>query len=139
MTQANNHIISYNWRAFVTFFVAIAPAFPGYILSCANIGGQPDNLQKVSRLGFMTGFLIALVLYPLLCMISPPPGLGEGEAYHDEDTFVLPSAYDQSRPTQGKYSVVDSVDEGGSRESDNDHTSGEKNGSVTREKDALVL
>lgn len=120
----------YNWRAFVTFAVAVAPAFPGYVLSCANIGGQPDTLQKVSRLGFMTGFLIALVLYPLLCLLAPPPGLGEGEARHDEDVFVLPSAYDQSRPTQGKYAVVEGVEDGGgSRESEGENR-GEKHVSV---------
>lgn len=74
--------------------------------------------MKLSRLGYITGFVVAVVVYPILNFISPPRGLGEGEDHHDEDTFVLPSAYDQMRPTQGKYAVVDGVEEGGLRESD---------------------
>lgn len=101
----------FNWRAFLTFILAIAPAFPGYILSCANIDSPPNTLMRLSRLGFITGFVISLVVYPLLNLISPPRGLGEGEDRHDEDTFVLPSAFDQSRPTQGRYAVVDAVEE----------------------------
>lgn len=92
--------------------LAIAPAFPGYVLSCANIDREPNNLMKVSRLGFIIGFVIPLGVYPLLNYLWPPPGLGEGEDHHDEDTFILPSAYDQTRPSQGKYSVVDGVEEG---------------------------
>lgn len=67
--------------------------------------------MKLSRLGFLTGFVIALVIYPLLNLLAPPRGLGEGEDHHDEDTFVLPSAFDQSRPTQGRYAVLDGVEE----------------------------
>lgn len=80
-------------------------------MSCANINGVPNNLMKLSRLGFITGFVISLIVYPLLNLISPPRGLGEGEGHHDEDTFVLPSAFDQSRPTQGRFAVVDGVEE----------------------------
>lgn len=76
--------------------------------------------MKLSRLGFLTGFVVSLVVYPLLNMISPPRGLGQGEDHHNEDTFVLPSAYDQSRPTQGRFSVVDGVEE--VRDSDGDRT-----------------
>lgn len=120
-------LLSFNWRAFLTFFIAIAPAFPGYVLSCANIDKQPDSLMKLSRLGFMIGFLVPLGVYPLLNYLWPPRGLGEGEDHHDEDTFVLPSAYDQTRPTQGKYAVVEGVEEGVlSPDSDGDRA--EKNG-----------
>lgn len=116
---------SFNWRAFLTFVLAIAPAFPGYILSCANIDAEPNNLMKLSRLGFITGFVVSLVVYPLLNLIAPPRGLGEGEDRHDEDSFILPSAYDQTRPTQGRYAVVDGIEEGVLRDSDGDRV--EKN------------
>lgn len=33
----------------------------------------------------------------------PPAGLGEGHRRHDEDLLVLPTAYRQDIPTQGKY------------------------------------
>ncbi|CAN8097756.1 unnamed protein product [Discula destructiva] len=99
-----------NWRAFVTFFLAITPAFPGYIMSCAHINSSPNNLMKLSRLGLLTGFVVALVIYPLLNMLFPPPGLGEGVDHHDEDVFVLPSAFDQSKPTQGRFSGLESME-----------------------------
>lgn len=84
--------------------------------------------MKLSRLGFITGFVVALVLYPLLNFIFPPRGLGEGVDHHDEDGFILPSAYDQSRPTQGKYAVVEGVEETGQPDSDGDRT--EKSGAT---------
>lgn len=128
---------SVNWRAFVTFVLAILPAFPGYILSCANINKPPDNWMKLSRLGFITGFVLALIIYPLLSFIWPPRGLGEGEDHHDEETFVLPSAFDQSRPTQGRFSVVDAVEEA-SDETPHVPGKGEAKNEYTREKHVAV-
>lgn len=110
----------------MAFAVSIAPALPGYIMSCANIDGEPNNAMKLSRLGFIIGFVVAVVVYPLLSFISPPRGLGEGVDHHDEDMFILPSAFDQSRPTQGKYSVIDGVADVDSR--DSDKGSAEKHG-----------
>lgn len=93
--------------------------------------------MKLSRLGFITGFVIALVVYPLLNLAWPPRGLGEGEDHHDEDTFVLPSAFDQSRPTQGRYSVVDGVEEGtGTGAAGSDEGSGK--GEFPREKHVVM-
>lgn len=103
----------------MSFAVSIAPALPGYIMSCANIDGVPNNAMKLSRLGFIIGFVVAVVVYPLLNFISPPRGLGEGVDHHDEDMFILPSAFDQGKPTQGKYSIVEGVADVDSRDSDN--------------------
>lgn len=88
-------------------------------MSCANIDGVPNNAMKLSRLGFIIGFVIAVVVYPLLNFISPPRGLGEGVDHHDEDMFILPSAFDQGRPTQGKHSIVEGVPDVDSRDSEN--------------------
>lgn len=96
----------FNPRAFAAFIVAIAPAMPGYVMGCMDLNRPPNAWMKLSRLGFITGFLIAMVAYCFLSMVFPPRGLGEGEDHHDEDTLVLPTAYDQSKPTQGQYSLV---------------------------------
>lgn len=91
--------------------------------------------MKLSRLGFITGFVVSLIVYPTLNMLFPPKGLGEGEDHHDEDIFVLPSAFDQSRPTQGRFSVVDGVEDTGRPESDGDRA--EKNGLAKERSSAL--
>lgn len=88
-------------------------------MSCANIDGVPNNAMKLSRLGFIIGFVVAVVVYPLLNFISPPRGLGEGVDHHDEDMFILPSAFDQSKPTQGKYSIIEGMADVDSKSSDN--------------------
>lgn len=88
-------------------------------MSCANIDGVPNNAMKLSRLGFIIGFVVAVVVYPFLNFISPPRGLGEGVDHHDEDVFILPSAFDQNKPTQGKYSIVEGVADVDSRDSEN--------------------
>ncbi|KAK7569026.1 permease for cytosine/purines, uracil, thiamine, allantoin-domain-containing protein [Phyllosticta citricarpa] len=66
----------FNWRAFATFILAIFPAMPGYIMGCADLNRTPNGWMKLSRLGFITGFCIAMVVYPAFSWISPPPGLG---------------------------------------------------------------
>lgn len=45
----------FNWRAFVSFIIAIAPAMPGYIMGAHNVDGKLNNWIKLSRLGFLTG------------------------------------------------------------------------------------
>lgn len=71
------------------------------------------------------GFCISVLLYWLINMVFPPPGLGQGTDHHDEDTLVLPSAYRKDRPTQGQYSmIIDGVD--GGEDSSNSHLPAEK-------------
>ncbi|KAH9844736.1 ncs1 nucleoside transporter family protein [Teratosphaeria destructans] len=94
-----------NWRAVIAFVVAIWPAMPGYVMGCANLHREPNAWMKLSRLGFLTGFFIAVLVYWGLNKIWPSPGLGVGTRRHDEDTLVLPSAYRQDIPSQGRYSV----------------------------------
>ncbi|KAK8243539.1 NCS1 family nucleobase:cation symporter-1 [Phyllosticta capitalensis] len=96
----------FNWRAFASFVLAIFPAMPGYIMGCADLHRQPNGWMKLSRLGFITGFLIALLVYPTLSFIFPIPGLGEGSDHHDEDQLILPQGIYQDRPTQGQFSTI---------------------------------
>jgi nucleobase:cation symporter-1, NCS1 family len=92
----------FNLRAIVAFVVAIFPAFPGYIMSCIDLNSPPNNWSKLSRLGFLTGFCISMTIYVILSRLFPVPGLGEGEDHHDEETLILPTAFDQTQPTQGQ-------------------------------------
>ncbi|KAF2767221.1 hypothetical protein EJ03DRAFT_159577 [Teratosphaeria nubilosa] len=94
-----------NWRAVIAFVVAIWPAMPGYMMGCADLNRQPNAWMKLSRLGFLTGFFLAVLVYWALNKVWPSPGLGLGTRSHDEDTLVLPSAYRQDIPSQGRYSV----------------------------------
>lgn len=62
--------------------------------------------MKLSRLGFLTGFFLAIGIFWLCSVLFPPPGIGVGTKSHDEDTLVLPTAYRQDVPTQGQFSRV---------------------------------
>lgn len=79
-----------------------------------------------------TGFTLSMFFYYLFNKIAPPPGLGLGERKHDEDTLILPSAYRQDVPTQGRFSCVldgEAVSMSGrssEREKDGDGGGGEK-------------
>lgn len=86
----------------------------------------PNNNTKT------TGFTLSMFFYYLFNKIAPPPGLGLGERKHDEDTLILPSAYRQDVPTQGRFSCVldgEAVSMSGrssEREKDGDEGGGEK-------------
>ncbi|EMF15057.1 Transp_cyt_pur-domain-containing protein [Sphaerulina musiva SO2202] len=122
----------FNWRAFLAFSLAITPAMPGYIIGCSDLNQPPNAWMKLSRLGFITGFTLSMFFYYLFNKIAPPPGLGLGERKHDEDTLILPSAYRQDVPTQGRFSCVldgEAVSMSGrssEREKDGDEGGGEK-------------
>jgi nucleobase:cation symporter-1, NCS1 family len=94
-----------NWRACVSFVIAIFPAMPGYVMGCSDLNRVPNAWMKLSRLGFLTGFFISILVYWLCNKVFPPPGLGLGTREHDEDTLILPTAYRQDIPTQGHFSV----------------------------------
>ncbi|KAI5357463.1 putative purine-cytosine permease [Septoria linicola] len=108
----------FNWRAYAAFFIGVVPAMPGYIISVSDLDRSPNSAMKLSRLGFLTGFFISSLIYWLLSAVFPPPGIGLGTKGHDEDELVLPTAYRQDCPTQGKYIMpIDGVvvrDEDGS-------------------------
>ena len=52
----------------------------------------------------MPGFFLSSIIYYSLCRLFPPRGQGEGSYRHDENQLVLPTAYRQDVPTQGRYS-----------------------------------
>ncbi len=56
------------------------------------------------------GFFISSLAFWFLSTIFRPPGIGQGTKTHNEDELILPTAYRQDCPTQGKYSVpIDGV------------------------------
>jgi NCS1 family nucleobase:cation symporter-1 len=65
----------WNWRAFVSFFVAIFPSMPGFV--CA-VNGDPIAVgwTRLYQLSYFIGITIAGLLYWTLCKFFPPPGLG---------------------------------------------------------------
>lgn len=89
-----------------------------------------ENLTRIPQK--TTGFTLSMFFYYLFNKIAPPPGLGLGERKHDEDTLILPSAYRQDVPTQGRFSCVldgEAVSMSGrssEREKDGDEGGGEK-------------
>ncbi|KXT17659.1 hypothetical protein AC579_9041 [Pseudocercospora musae] len=106
----------FNPRAFIAFLLGIWPAMPGYIMGVSDLNRSPNSWMKLSRLGFITGFCLASIIYYLLCLFFPPAGLGQGTDHHDEDQLILPTAYRQDIPTQGRFSEASAIDGEGLKE-----------------------
>ncbi|KAF9261587.1 hypothetical protein L218DRAFT_930828 [Marasmius fiardii PR-910] len=72
-----------NWRPALAFIIAIFPTLPGLVMAVRDPTAD-NNWVKVFRITFFVGWAISFVTYILICTISPPPGLGEGEDRHDD-------------------------------------------------------
>ncbi|KAF9260965.1 hypothetical protein L218DRAFT_1079024 [Marasmius fiardii PR-910] len=72
-----------HWRPVVSWIVAVFPTLPGLVMSVQD-PTLDNNWVKLFRLTFFVGWAIAFVTYILICTISPPPGLGEGQDKHDD-------------------------------------------------------
>ncbi|KAJ7475748.1 permease for cytosine/purines, uracil, thiamine, allantoin-domain-containing protein [Mycena latifolia] len=94
----------FNLRTIATFIISFLPMFPGYIQETSNLEHPTDAAIKITTLGFILGFCISLIVYPIINFFFPPPGLGLGTTTHDENVLILPQGYDQTRPTQGTLS-----------------------------------
>lgn len=97
-----------NWRAFVSFFIAIFPSMPGFV--CA-VNGAPIAVgwTRIYQLSYFVGMTIAGVLYYGLCHYFPPIGLGVEEKLEDGEVIngvVVESPASCSGIDRGKNEAV---------------------------------
>jgi NCS1 family nucleobase:cation symporter-1 len=75
----------FNWRAFVSWLVGIAPAMPGFINAVNPKIKVPTGAQEIFYLAYIEGFAISFVIHYALNRFFPVPGLGEID---EEDFFA---------------------------------------------------
>ncbi|RDW57166.1 hypothetical protein BP6252_13814 [Coleophoma cylindrospora] len=63
-----------NWRAIVTWVIAVVPAFPGFV---GSMQGRTTGVDyRIYQISFFVGYPIAVVTYIIINKIFPPEGLG---------------------------------------------------------------
>ncbi|KAF2770845.1 hypothetical protein EJ03DRAFT_269933 [Teratosphaeria nubilosa] len=74
----------FNWRAFASWAIGTAFLMPGYIMSL-NDESAWNGWVKLFHLNFLAGVPMTMFLHWIICRFAPPPGLGLGTTYHDDD------------------------------------------------------
>ncbi|OCT44482.1 Thiamine transporter THI72 [Cladophialophora carrionii] len=83
----------FNWRAYVSWLVGMAPALPGFINAVNPSIKVPKGAQEIFYLAYIEGFALAFVVHYVLNRLFPVPGLGEID---EEDIFATFTA-DEAR------------------------------------------
>ncbi|KAI1610385.1 NCS1 nucleoside transporter family protein [Exophiala viscosa] len=78
-----NH--GFNWRAYVSWLIGMAPALPGFINAVNPSIHVPKGAQEIFYLAYIEGFVLAFVVHYVLNRLFPVPGLGEIDG---EDVFA---------------------------------------------------
>jgi NCS1 family nucleobase:cation symporter-1 len=75
----------FNWRAFASWLVGIAPALPGFINAVNPSISVPAGAQNIFYIAYIEGFAVAFAVYYVLNYFFPVPGIGEID---EEDYFA---------------------------------------------------
>jgi nucleobase:cation symporter-1, NCS1 family len=75
----------FNWRAFVSWLIGIAPALPGFINAVSPKIKVPIGAQEIFYLAYIEGFAISFLVHYGLNHFFPVAGLGEID---EEDYFA---------------------------------------------------
>jgi NCS1 family nucleobase:cation symporter-1 len=66
----------FNWRAFVSWLVGMAPALPGFVNAVNPNIKMPAGAQEIFYLAYIEGFALGFVVHYVLNYFFPVPGLG---------------------------------------------------------------
>jgi NCS1 family nucleobase:cation symporter-1 len=68
-----------NWRAYVAYISGIALPFPGFLgqLGVKSMAKPLNAGAQIYDLGYLVSFLTSMVIYVVLCKISPPKHVAE--------------------------------------------------------------
>ncbi|KAM0754373.1 hypothetical protein T439DRAFT_352392 [Meredithblackwellia eburnea MCA 4105] len=77
-----------NLRTVGVFCISLVPSFPGYIKTIQ--GKDYDAWRKISSFTILLGMAISVILCLAVNYFFPYKHSGEGELYHDDETFFLP-------------------------------------------------
>ncbi|KAK4946936.1 hypothetical protein LTR10_014078 [Elasticomyces elasticus] len=86
-----NH--GFNWRAYVSWLIGMAPALPGFINAVNPSIHVPKGAQEIFYLAYIEGFALAFLVHYVLNWLFPVPGLGEIDAEDVFATFSVEEAH----------------------------------------------
>ena len=78
-----NH--GFNWRAYASWLIGMAPALPGFINAVNPSIHVPKGAKEIFYLAYIEGFALSFVVHYVLNRLFPVPGLGEIDG---EDVFA---------------------------------------------------
>lgn len=77
-----------NWRAFVAYFLSIAPNLPGFV---GTVGAPQISIGvgalRIYYLSYWVGYAIAFIVYAILCYIWPVPGAPVKNIFKDKGWY----------------------------------------------------
>ncbi|WWD04001.1 hypothetical protein V865_002063 [Kwoniella europaea PYCC6329] len=73
-----------HWRGYVAYLCGFAVNAPGFIHTLAPNVSVPVGAQRIYYLSWITGTGISGLVYYLLCLLSPPPGMNRTFCEIDE-------------------------------------------------------
>lgn len=76
-----------NWRAYLCFFAGTVPGLPGLAAVVNENVRIPTGLFHYFQNSTIFSFICPLILYYLICLVSPPQGAGEIDEYDYFDVF----------------------------------------------------
>ncbi|OQV10232.1 hypothetical protein CLAIMM_14260 [Cladophialophora immunda] len=82
----------FNWRAYASWLIGMAPALPGFINAVNPSIHVPKGAQEIFYLAYIEGFALAFVVHYVLNRLFPVPGLGEIDAEDLFATFTVEEA-----------------------------------------------
>ncbi|OAL37940.1 hypothetical protein AYO20_02773 [Fonsecaea nubica] len=82
----------FNWRAYASWLVGMAPALPGFINAVNPAIHVPKGAQEIFYLAYIEGFALAFVVHYVLNRLFPVPGLGEIDSEDLFATFTVEEA-----------------------------------------------
>jgi len=63
----------WNWRAWLTFFVAVGPVLPGFAQSINPNLNISDGAKHIYTFSWIWGFCVCVTLYYVICTYVSPP------------------------------------------------------------------
>lgn len=70
----------FHWRGILAFVLSAWPFCPGFIMSLID-AKTVNNWTKLFNISFLVAITLGFVTFGGICLISPPPHLGEGLDY----------------------------------------------------------
>lgn len=72
----------FHWRAYAAYVCGIALPFPGFLgsLGVKGVKEVTGAAFHIYDIGYLTAFVVSIVVYTTICKISPPPNVAEARA-----------------------------------------------------------